>query len=104
MFSKCSNIPFVFDGLIKDSDNAACCDKFSGVYFNSNDDNKYAIDCFEKIRHAIIIANEEHVDNLYVVCDAYYAVSQLQIGKAAGFDRMTKEDILYAHLLAYCYI
>jgi len=58
-------------------------------FSNSYDDTKYVIDCVENARHAVAI--EEHVGNLLVVFDIEYAVSQFTIGKAPGFDGITKE-------------
>jgi len=95
-FSKRDSEPTSISGLSDDADIAEVFSKsFYDVYFDSYSDGKLFNECLIKIHDNIL--SEENNYNIFDIADIQYALEQLKIGKACGFDGISKEHIMYCH-------
>lgn len=95
-FLKHDSVPTSVNGCTKDADIAEEFSKsFSNVYFDSYSDGKLFSECLLKLRDNI--SSEKNNYNLFDIADIQFGLDQLKIGKACGFDGISKEHIMYCH-------
>jgi len=95
-FSKRNSVPTVINDRSEDCDIAAEFSKsFSNVYFDSYADDKLFGDSMTRLHD--VISSESNNYNVFDIQDIQCALEQLKIGKACGFDGISKEHIMYSH-------
>jgi len=93
-FSKRTKYATNINGYYDNEDIAnVFCDTFSLAQFDSYGDSHQFIGCLNKVRDKISCDSSTQNVNLFDVGDVENALASLKLGKAAGYDGLTKESL-----------